>query len=401
VSNFLAVATVTATIRDVLQVSVGTDVAGATVTTQRPDGTTGGGTTAPAVNIYLYRVSPNAAFRNADLPTRNSGGQLLQKPQVALDLHYLFTFQGDETTLEPQRLLGSVERTLHAQSTLSRQAIAKTSASHPFLAKSNLADQIELVRFTPSELSLEELSKLWSVFFQTPYSLSVVYQGTVVLIETDDVVRKALPVLSRNLYVKTFRQPFVERVISQAGEMVPIIAGSNLLIEGEQFMSDETLVLLGGSLRQPAQITDTSIVVPVPADLAAGVQGLQVIERVKMGTPEQPHPGFASNAAAFVLQPVATPTNVTAANITVQMNPKVRKGQRCVLLLDKVPGSAAASFAFPTAPAVATVDTNTLQFNLTGVGSGTYFLRVQVDGAESAVDLDPASANFGPKVNVP
>ena len=34
-------------------------------------------------------------------------------------------------------------------------------------------------------MNLEELSKLWSVFFQTPYALSIAYQASVVLIEPD------------------------------------------------------------------------------------------------------------------------------------------------------------------------------------------------------------------------
>src|SRR5207253_1217781 len=49
-----------------------------------------------------------------------------------------------------------------------------------------LADQPELVRVTPAHLSLEELSKLWSIFPDVDYVLSAVYVAGVVLIETDD-----------------------------------------------------------------------------------------------------------------------------------------------------------------------------------------------------------------------
>ena len=51
-----------------------------------------------------------------------------------------------------------------------------------FLTTSNL-EEVELVKFTQLPLSLEELGKLWSVFFQTTHVLSVAFQGTVVLIE--------------------------------------------------------------------------------------------------------------------------------------------------------------------------------------------------------------------------
>jgi hypothetical protein len=93
-SNFLAIATVTAALRQTLNAVAGIDVPGAEVTTMRPDEPTN---TDARVNIYLYQVTPNAAWRNADLPTRRNDGGLVQRPQVALDLHYLLTFYGDCT----------------------------------------------------------------------------------------------------------------------------------------------------------------------------------------------------------------------------------------------------------------------------------------------------------------
>ena len=35
------------------------------------------------------------------------------------------------------------------------------------------------------------------------------------------------------------------------------------------------------------------------------------------------------------------------------------------------------------------------------VDPGTYFVRLQVDGATSPIDLDSTSATFGPKVKLP
>jgi hypothetical protein len=173
VSNFLAVATVTATLSQLVQAAVGADVPGATVTTLRPNGSPGG-TPTTGVNIFLYQVMPNAAWRNTDLPTRNGDGDVTQRPRAALELNYLISFYGNEAQFEPQRLLGSVVRTLHARPVLTVPAIRQTvaSPSFPFLAPSDLGDEVERVRFTPLPLSLEELSKLWSVFFQTPYALS-------------------------------------------------------------------------------------------------------------------------------------------------------------------------------------------------------------------------------------
>ena len=148
-SNHLAIATVTGALHTQL-LNATALVPGATVTTARPNG--GLANPAPAINIFLYQVMPNAAYRNADLPSRRGDGQLAQRPQVALTLHYLLSFLGDETTLEPQRLLGAALRQLHAHPLITAQDIAQTIANPPYdtvLPASNLADQIDVVRFSP------------------------------------------------------------------------------------------------------------------------------------------------------------------------------------------------------------------------------------------------------------
>src|SRR5436305_2539403 len=165
-SNFLAIATVTATLRNLLHDTSVKDVTDheVKVITGRPDSTVSN-TQETKINLYLYQVTPNAFLRNDDLPTRRSDGTIMQRPQVALDLHYMISFYGDENELVTQRLLGSVVRTLHAQPQLTRDNIRQAIVNGPnFLAPSNLADDVELVKFSPLHLSLEELSKIWSIF---------------------------------------------------------------------------------------------------------------------------------------------------------------------------------------------------------------------------------------------
>jgi hypothetical protein len=424
-SNFLAIATVTAAIRQTLNAAVGIDVPGADVTTMRPDEPK---KVEPHVNIYLYQVTPNAAWRNMDLPTRRNGGELVQRPQAALNLHYLLTFYGDEEKLEPQRLLGSVVRTLHAMPIITRQAIRDTITNplFDFLAGSDLADEVELVKLTPTPLSTEELSKLWSVFFQTPYALSIAYQGTVVLIESEDAPQRALPVRERSLYVVPFRQPMIEQVVSQEGADLPIVFGSTLVIRGKRMRGDVTQVRVGGiDVPAPEQITDTEISLPLPSGLQAGVQGVQVIHQMLMGTPPTPHHGVESNVVAFVLCPTITPpivTNVTshtvsdaannwvtlfAADVTVNVSPGVGKKQRVVLLLNEFdpPGNRPAhSYSFKAPPR--DEDASSIVIQISDVAPGDHLVRVQVDGAESplTVDTEPSSSTFNqyiePKVTI-
>jgi len=405
-SNFLAIATVTAALSQVLRDGIQSDVAGADVTTLDPSAS-GGAVPATRLNLFLYQVTPNAAFRNADLPTRRSDGQLVQRPQVALDLHYLLTFYGDEVQLEPQRLLGSAVRTLHERPLLTRQKIQQTIVQplfNAFLGNSNLADGVELVKFTPTSLSLEELSKLWSVFFQIPYRLSVAYQGTVVLIESEEVPQIALPVLERNVYVMPFRQPVIEQVTSQAGASQPIIAGSTLLILGQRLRGNVTRVRIGGEEVTPPGVSDTQISLPLSspplpaAALRAGVQGVQVVHKMLMGTPETEHRGVESNVEAFVLHPTITSVSAINTQVTVQVSPIVGERQRVVLLLNENTTAAPAAYTFVDEPRPA--GTSSIEIAISGVKPAEYFVRLQIDGAESPLDLDPASPTFGPTLTI-
>lgn len=419
-SNFLAVATVTAVLRQVIQGALDANLPGAVqnakVSVGRPDAAANAN---PRVNLYLYQVTSNGAFRNADLPTRNARGELIERPQAAMDLHYLMSFYGAETSLDPQRLLGLVVRTLHEQPLLTRGNIQKTiqDPAFDYVKDSNLADQVELVKFTPLQLSLEELSKLWSIFFQTSYALSVAYQASVVLIEADRTPQRALPVQDRNIYVVPFRHPVLEEArsdsLSPEGHFDPLVVGSTLVLTGLDLAGAITKVLIGGQEVDPKELTDTKVTLelkepPFPAGtLRAGVQGAQIFQQIAMGTPAVAHRGLESNVAAFVLLPhikKITPPAVGSKEMKVALEPTVGKSQRVVLLLNPT-GGAGAAFTF-TVPSRQN-DGSEITFTLSGVTTGEYLVRVQVEGAESQLDVqrDPNLPRFnqyiGPTVQIP
>ncbi|HEB77906.1 MAG TPA: DUF4255 domain-containing protein [Methylothermaceae bacterium] len=402
-SNYLAIATVTAALRNLLQSAVQAELPGAGVTTLRPD-KSGEEEANPTLNLYLYQVTPNSAWRNEDLPTRDSANRLVQKPRAALDLHYLLSFYGKEGELIPQRLLGIVVRTLHARPVLRRKAIEAVVRGTSYLANSDLAREVETIKFTPLPLNLEELSKLWSVFFQTPYVLSVAYQAGVVFIESEETPRTPLPVRRRNLYVRPLRQPLIETVDSETGD--PIVAGSTLVIRGRQLRGDDTRVRIAGTEVPPSEVTDTQLRVKLPDTLRAGVQGIQVIHRQYLGTPPTPHRGFESNVVPFVLHP--TITNIQIIDTTgtgdqprsakVTVNPAIGRRQRVLLLLNGSDGGAEA-YTLPAEP----LDTDTITITITipEVKAGEYLARLQVDGAESLLEVDDEGRYTNPTVMIP
>lgn len=415
-SNHLAVAMVTETLRRKLQGALVSKVPGVNVTTQRPDGPAPGPNPTPRVNVFLYQASPNPAWRNHDLPARRGDGSVAAKPTAALDLHYLLSFYGDEAQFVPQRLLAATTSLLHAEPTLTRDLIAATheaigaaDAGHVLLG-SDLAEQSEPVRVAPLALNLEELSKLWSVFFQTPYALSSAYQASVVLVEAEATPRPALPVQARQVKVVPVARPRIERVLSRlgpAGQAQPnqsIHPGHQLVLQGTALRGEVTRVRCGDAIATVDDATDREVAVtlsnpPFGIPLRAGVQAVQVVHDVEFDTAGDPHRGAASGVVAVAISPTVTTGSATATVLTVGVAPVVGARQRVRVRLNQNTATDPAAFAIEL-PA-RTADGATLTVPIADVPAGQYFLRVEVDGAESPLDLDPASPGFGPLVTVP
>lgn len=420
-SNSLAIATTTVVLGELIQSGLG-EVTGGNVTTGRP-GAKENGTPAPEANVFLFQVTPNAALRNADLPTRSTNGEVRSRPQLALDLHYLITFYGNDTTLEPQRLLAGAMSALHAQPQVTREAIQRIVDAAPgapvedprsYLAETDLGEQVERITFTPESLDLEELSRIWSTLFGIPYALSVAYRASVVLIEAELTPKPALPVRVGNVRVVQLRRPVVESVAAEDGPDEPIVAGTAVLVGGERLRGEVTRLRVGDTVVSPPPdaIGDTEIraVLGPPlfaaGTLRAGVQGAQVVHLLELGEPPTPHRGIESNVEAFVLRPTLASTTVAdvtgtgaeprSATVTVVADPPIGTRQRVVLLLDELAGAAAHSFVAP----MRKLDTDPVEVPVEDVPAGTYLVRIQVDGAESLLEVEIAPGpNQGRFVN--
>jgi len=196
-SNYLAVATVTATLRDMLEAALPGKL-GALVKHQHPAKVDAGET---AVNVYLYQVCPNPSRRNEDLPTRRDGS-LIHRPRLALDLFYLISCYGDERTMVPQRLLGAVMSALHSHPFLDKKSVVRAvnDPKRDHLAGSDLADAFKEIRITPMTMNLEEFSRVWSGFFPSvPYTVSAIYKASVVMIDGALEPTPALPMERPNI----------------------------------------------------------------------------------------------------------------------------------------------------------------------------------------------------------
>ncbi|MFE3137633.1 DUF4255 domain-containing protein [Streptomyces scopuliridis] len=203
-SNALAFATVTQALALLIESNLGPEMDIAVkVETRKPPAEP---PAEPTINVFLYQVAPNASMRHTDLPTRASDGTLVKRPAAPLDLHYLISAYGEEAELVGQRLIGCVVRTLHEIPVLPQELI-ELAAERPYLAGSDLAASPQRVRFTPTVMDIDETSKLWGMLHQTPYTLSVAYQASLVLIEGRERPVPAKPVERRTVRALPFGAP--------------------------------------------------------------------------------------------------------------------------------------------------------------------------------------------------
>jgi hypothetical protein len=417
-TNALGIAAVSAVLRDLLNNGlVDASVGDVTVSAQAPDriDTENGDLT--QLNLFLYRVTTNLGWRSVGLPSVDgAGASRLTNPPLALDLHYLLTAYGSND-FEAEILLGYAMQVMHENPVLDREAIRDSFAVPPVtggilppalqtLTAAELADQVEQIKIIAEELSSEELSKLWAAF-GAHYRPTAGYLASVVLIEGRRATRPALPVRERRLHVVPFREPRIEEVQAADGPGVPIVATSALVVLGKRLQRDPMEVRVSGALAPIVDSADARLEVTLPAGLRAGVQSVQVKHLYDFGTPTEPHRGVESNVAAFVLQPTfgglaldPTPAGTApyTGEATVTVSPAVGRAQRVVLLLNRDSAATPSAYSFE-APARATA-ADPIVVPLVDVARGDYFVRVQVDGAASPLDLEPSSPTFGPKVTI-
>ncbi len=385
-NRHLTVAAVTAAFGQIVEQAATEAVADAGVHFARPD-TTG---TEPKVYIYLYQTVVNPAARNLELPVRSSAGVARQRPFTALDLHYLLTFVGDESKLQPQRMMGSVASSVHGRPLLSPAAIrqARVSAAEPPLIGDDLDVPVVDVNLTLLGLSLDELSKVWSVFFQTPYGLSVVYRASMVLLEADVSVQPPLPAQRPRGESGFLAHPAVARVVAEAGQYQPITVDSTLLILGTRLQGEQTLVRVAGTDVEPAQTTASRITLPVPVSAhVVGAHTVRVVHRPWDAVADDASNEVESNAVSFVLIPKVTDVSSAGALVSVDISPVARSEQRAEVLLDQLDVENPASYRLACL-AFEGDSTSNLQADLTGVVPGRYAVRVRVDGIASRIDID-------------
>ena len=402
-SNHLALAAVTEAINYTVDRAARRAVTNAGVKNTVPDAGTGTAPSDPRVHVFLYRIEPNRALANDDLPTRRASGTAVQRPRIALTLDYLLTFAGSDAKLEPHRMFGSVAGELHARPVLSPQVVDKAlqaaiTSGRDFLKGADLARAVESVRVTALPLSLDELSKVWSVFFQTRYALSAAYRASVVLVEVPEPAAPSLPVTGRHVAAVPAPMPVIDRVEPADLEFSPT---ATVAVTGRG-LEDSTLTLsIGGEVATALSSSATRLVAALPTRVQAGLLPVRVIQRVPMGDPPAPRTGATSNVAALVVRPAVRAVTVAAnrKSFQVTVEPPVAPEQDVEAILTG-PDAAVTLTAEPLVAASTTLKFKLPQAPAAVLPPARYLLRVQVDGAASLLTGPPGERLAEPEVDL-
>ncbi|HYY67779.1 MAG TPA: DUF4255 domain-containing protein [Nitrososphaeraceae archaeon] len=412
--NFLAFASVTATISYILE-EVNRDIPGIRIST-KPLDAIDVQNPVNGLNIFLYLVSPTTSVDAVDTLVIDKAGRPTNNPSLSLDLHYIITATSSENEdLVAQKILASAMRVLNNHPVLGRDLIRKAVRNREGLEFSDLADQLDDVRLTLNPLPIKDLTEIWSKFPNANFRSSIAYTAQVVILDSKIVEERPgiIASIDQN-YIVQLKSPSIERIDPRLLEYAPdarmAIVGSNLkgpavYVEfGDNFSSMQV---------KPADISDTRVMVGLPADIEPGMLKLRITHRMRHVNEEEEQiigkrSILQSNSSPFVLAPrILAPRQGRVArgnDLEVEFEPPVSREKAVIVYLG--------DSAFPTSPTKSSksmVDSRVGRVKFTvpeNTPPGLYLLRVAVDGATSLlmIDENPRSPSFrksiGPYVKV-
>jgi hypothetical protein len=383
----------------------------------------------PCLNLFLYQVTPNSAWRNVNHPSRDAAGNRVANPPLALDLHYLLTAYGS-ADLQAEVLLGYGMQLLHETPVLARDlirsilnpAVPPVLPIYQALETVGLADQIEQIKVALAAMNTEELSKLWTAL-QAQYRPTATYIATVVLIEANGTARSPLPVLSRGkVDAVTHREagvrvqpnllppyPFIDSIAPDTKQIAAEL-GDTLIVSGHNLegVAGEYRLLVANAWRGieldifpevagPPSESSVQFVLPNdPVNIPAGFYTAS-LRLEKSGEPRARQTNVVPLTIAPKIQAGSLPAVINIGGnpnvtLTPTCNPQVRPNQRVSLMLG---GTEVLADPF-------TVATATPSFTFTAPVPDKYWVRLRVDGVDSLlVDRAASPPQFtGPQIDV-
>jgi hypothetical protein len=224
-----------------------------------------------SLNLYLYRVAEIPQLKNTDWPGDRKHGPA-NVPALSLDLYYLLTPFADppgsgQDDLPPaHQLLGQAMQILYEYPVLNDVHTVGFDFDR-FPGINDLRDAFDKITVRLHPVSVDEISKIWSMFNQ-PYRLSVVYQVSLVQIApTAPARRPAPPVMVTGLDVFPLDPPRLAALDPPQGGASGTLTLRGFGLARQGFISS---VRFGGQPVEPSSVAANQLQILLPARLEAG-----------------------------------------------------------------------------------------------------------------------------------
>ena len=263
-ASFTAIAAVSRTLKTLLRDRMLTV---ATITLAPPDITVGGVSDA-RVNLYLMQVIENAALKNQEIPGKGHPGTY-GHPPLSLDLRYLVTtHSANEETIDSdlnaQNILGDAMRVFNDFGNRIDHLKITNGAAGPIgdpILDPDLANEFERIKVVLHPATLDDITKVWSAVSGTNFRRSVIYEVTVVQIETPAARVSPKPVENRRINMTLRKRP--EILDAHRTPLLPadpigerrVHVNEEITIESQGAMADKLYVRLG--LLDPIRVSPT------------------------------------------------------------------------------------------------------------------------------------------------
>jgi hypothetical protein len=222
------------------------------------------------INLFLYQVRENPAFKNMDWQLKRGSADNVVPPPLSLNLFYLMTpyAQNDLQTgnSSAHEILGEAMRVFYENPIVPEKYLVE-----------GLKDAREQIQIIQNTLDMEELARVWSTFTQ-PFRLSVLYQVSVVQIDALPAGKRPrrLPRRVRQIGVPEVRAPFSPPVIDA---ITPVSgpAGIAVTFHGQHLTGWRAYVrVMRRTIVDAQELTQDQFTVTLPDNLAPGFHELRV-----------------------------------------------------------------------------------------------------------------------------
>lgn len=139
------------------------------------------------VSLYLYRLIPNTTVRTP--PGRQVKGNR-QFVQLPVNLHFMLTAWAEDASLQ-NLIMGWAMRIL-ADNPIVPHGILEAAMAGVFRKN-------EIVEIIPSDISTEDLMRIWENIAATSYQLSVPYTARIIRLESEQIEIIGAPVQTREI----------------------------------------------------------------------------------------------------------------------------------------------------------------------------------------------------------